>query len=118
MYGSGDVRVCELCQMRFKTGSGLASHRRQKHPAFKGPNRKAIDKVIKSLESAPDAATAQSARSIADILDVDPTNANMWRTYRDVIGDLVRGEDAGANEADSDIAEIRSLSKVGHLKAL
>jgi hypothetical protein len=104
--------------MTLKTPAGFASHLRNKHPRHKGPNRRAVDKLLASLETAPDAATEQSARSIADSLDADPMNAQMWRTYRDVIGDLVRGEDAGASEEDSDIAEIRSLTKVGHLKAL
>lgn len=111
------MKTCDLCGFRTQTGAGLASHRRQRHPTHRGANRRALERLLKTLETAPDPATEQTARSIADTLDADPTNAQMWRTYREVVADLTRGEDAGVEEAD-ELAEIRSLSKVGHLKAL
>jgi hypothetical protein len=111
------VKRCTLCGDEFQTGAGLASHHRAKHMRHKGPNRRAIDKLLTGLVVQPDVATEQTARSIADSLDLDPTNAQMWRTYREVVADLVRGEDAGAGEED-EIAAVRSRTKVGHLKAL
>ena len=111
------MKACGLCGRLFETGAGLSSHHRSAHKRHKGANRKAVDAVLSDLTTQPDAATVQTARSIADALDVDPTNAQMWRTYREVVADLVRGEDAGSEEED-EVAEIRSRSKVGHLKAL
>lgn len=115
--GSGDVKSCDLCGDEFQTGAGLSSHRRAKHARYKGANRKAIDKLLDSLETEPDLATEQAARSIADALDTDPTNAAMWKCYREVVADLTRGEDAG-DETEAEIEAIRGTAKVGHLKAV
>jgi hypothetical protein len=108
---------CTLCGQTFTSGAGLSSHTRSKHPRHKGANRRAIDKLLESTVREVDPATEQAARSIADALDLDPTNAQMWRTYREVITGLVE-EDSAGDEIEAEIEAIRGTAKVGHLKAV
>jgi hypothetical protein len=111
------MKRCLICGYECETGAGLASHHRAKHARRKGANRKAIDELLATTTRKVDPATEQAARSIADSLDTDPSNAQMWRTYREVIGAIVEEEDAG-DETDAEVEEIRGTAKVGHLKAV
>jgi hypothetical protein len=52
-----------------------------------GPNRKAAEKTIRSMESAGllepiDAIRIETLRSLATMLDQQPENASLWREYR------------------------------------
>jgi hypothetical protein len=82
----------------------------------KGPNRRAIDAVLAGLADPPDAATMQAARSIADSLDTDPGNAQMWKVYREVVAALLEGAGAG-DETEDELQEMRG-APLGKLKAV
>lgn len=116
------MKPCLLCGGKFKNGAGLASHRRAKHPKFQGPNRLAAEETITALEregkiTDEDMARIQMLRSIADQVDADPSNAQMWKTYNEVMATLVGAQDAG-DETRDEVEAIRSTAKVGHLKAV
>ena len=81
-----------------------------------GPNRKAMEESIKGIDDEPPAVVLQMARSMADAVDADPKNAQLWRTYRETVEALMGGEDAAAE--DDPIAQIPSCAPVGHLKAV
>jgi len=114
------VKRCLICGEEFKNGAGLASHRRAKHPDMKGANRRAAEEMLAELERAGklrdiDVARVQIIRSMADQLDADPSNANMWRTYSDAINEL-RGLDADSDPIEKIIQEIQSAAPLGHKK--
>lgn len=52
-----------------------------------------------------DEAMVEAARSIADELDDDPSNAQMWRQYRDTLDRLV-ADDSDGGGADELLAEL------------
>ena len=108
---------CPLCSARVRTTAQLWKHRRDKHPRYRGVNRRAADATIAALvkthrlEAVNDAAV-QAVRSIADVLDFDPTNAQMWRTYREALNDLLH-DDGGGDAFDELIAQINRAAEVG-----
>lgn len=106
------------CKFVAKNRAGLIAHMRQTHGANRGANRKALEKTISILHGLGriediDAARVQTLRSLADELDRDASNAQMWRTYREAIEDLM-GPDDNGNEIDQLIAEINSRAPVGN----
>ncbi len=111
------MKRCPVCREEFETGAGLASHKRAKHSKWRGPNRKAIDQLIRDLDREVDAATAQMVRAIADALDLDPFNAQMWKTYREIVKELTEVSDV-SDETEDELEAIRGTAQVGHLKAL
>lgn len=111
------MKRCPVCKEEFESGAGLAAHKRAKHSRWKGPNRRAVDKFVRALDREIDPATLQMVRAIADALDLDPFNAQMWRTYREIVKELMEERDA-SSETDDEIEEIRGAAKVGYLKAL
>jgi hypothetical protein len=44
-----------------------------------------------------DAAAVQMVRSMARALDADPSNAALWRQYREAVGELTADDDAGGS---------------------
>lgn len=112
--------TCRDCAREFKTAAALASHRRAHHgdPARHGPNRRALEVTLRELRQAErlapvDAARVQAARSLADAVDKDDTNAQLWRTYREALEGLVR-EDGDSDSFETLLAEINSRAPVGH----
>ena len=106
------------CKFVGKTAAGLAGHRRLKHGITGGPLRRATEETIRILESTHrledvDAARVQILRSLADAIDKDPTNAQMFRTYREAIEDLMRADDTPGDDLDKELAEIRSAGPMG-----
>lgn len=107
---------CGICGFVAKNAGGLGTHRRAMHGVGKlGPNATAIEAVLAAAEC--DAATAQMARSIAANLDAEPSNAQMWRTYREIVKELTL-EDEATDETDDELAEIRGTAPLGHLTAV
>ncbi len=48
-----------------------------------------------------DAAAVQMVRSMARALDADPSNAALWRQYREAVGELTSDDDAGGSFEDA-----------------
>ena len=57
--------------------------------------------------SAVDAATVELVRSLADVVDVWPGNAQMWREYANAVRGLVP-VNVSANSGDKLMAELRA----------
>jgi hypothetical protein len=73
-------------------------------------NAQAIEVTLSALESAGrlervDAARVQAVRSIAAALDAEPARSQLWREYRELIGELT-ADDGHSGEADRLIAEL------------
>lgn len=105
------------CKFVAKNRAGLVSHMRAAHGSNRGANRKALERTISILRGLGriediDAARVQALRSLADELDRDSSNAQMWRTYREAIEDLMGPDDDGS-DIDSLIAQINSRAPVG-----
>jgi hypothetical protein len=80
-------------------------------------NRRALEVTLRILKKQGwfedvDAVRIQTLRSLADELDRDGGNAQMWRTYREAVEDLMRSDDDG-NDIDALIAQINSRAPVG-----
>ena len=62
-----------------------------------------------------DAALVQAVRSMARALDDDPSNAALWRQYREILGELTADDDDGsADEAAAALyAEVRDAAAPG-----
>jgi hypothetical protein len=110
------------CRFVAKSPAGLASHCRGAHASKGGRNRRELEKTISILKDENrikdiDAAKLQIARSVADALDSDPSNAQMWKVYCSLVDELTEETDA-SDETDDEVAKIRGTAQVGHLKAL
>ena len=113
------MKRCLICNKDCKTGAGLAAHHRKAHPTFKGKNRRAVEGMIVELErqerlEALDCARVQILRSLADQLDIDPSNAQMWRTYSEAIEALVTVDDNGDDAFTKLLEAVNSRAPVGH----
>ena len=96
----------------------LSLHRREKHPDDHGPNRQAAEQTLAILRDLGrieeiDAARVQTVRSIATALDSDDTNAQLWRTYREAIEDMMRADDDANDDLAKAIAEIERAATLG-----
>lgn len=106
---------CEKCGREFGNGGALATHSK----THWGPNRRAIEATLQELEQAGvitrrEAANVQAARSQAEQLDqTKKPNAQMWRTYRETVADLLRMDD-GSDSFEKLMQEINSRAPVGH----
>jgi hypothetical protein len=74
-------------------------------------NAKAIELTLAELErmgrlEAVDAAQVQVVRSLATALDDDPSNAALWRQYREALGEL--SADDAHSSVDDAIADLYS----------
>jgi hypothetical protein len=112
--------VCSECHGSFKTPKQLIDHRRKKHTDTKGENRAAMEITLAELKRGGrldpiDEAKVQMVRSLADELDRDPTNAQMWRTYDEVVKDLT-ADDTSLDDFDKLKEEILSRAPVGNPK--
>jgi len=112
--------ICEECGRRFGNAGALATHQLNRHgrAARWGANRRALEATLAELRRAEelrsvDAARVQLVRSLADAVDEDHTNAQLWRTYREALGGLVK-EDDNTDSFTKLLAEINSRAPVGH----
>jgi hypothetical protein len=113
-----DYYICPDCRARFRGPAKLLEHQRAKHSDSKGENRAAIEVTLAELKRGGrldpiDEAKVQMVRSLADQLDLDPTNAQMWRTYAEALGVLL-GADNSPDEFDKLKEEILSRAPVGN----
>ncbi len=80
-----------------------------KAAAVRTTNSGQIERTLKELRrlgriEAIDAARVQMARSMATALDADPSNAALWRQYREALRELTANDDDGS--ADAALAEL------------
>lgn len=101
---------CPHCDYEAKTRASLANHIRRAHvtDSSLGPNSKAIELTLAELTrmgrlEQVDAASVQALRSMAEVLDLNPFNSQMWREYREAIGGLVA--DDGASDSIDDLLD-------------
>lgn len=118
-----DYKTCLICGARAKGNAGLALHRRQKHPNYKGKNRIAVEETIAVLEregklEQVQAAQLQALRSLADQVDFDPSNAQMWKNYNEAVACLVETDASDSEEEQDEIEAIRSRTNVEYIKAV
>ena len=109
------------CRFVAKNRAGLVAHRRLAHGTERKANRRAAEKTLSILAGLGriediDAARVQTIRSIADALDRDDSNAQLWRTYREAIEDLMRADDDANDDLEKALAEIRSAAPMGNPK--
>jgi hypothetical protein len=84
-----------------------------------GRNASALEKTIRALRVGEfdgalrpvDAAKIAAARSLAEQVDVEPGNAQMWRQYREAIEELVP-DVVGVDPRSELLADLRSA--MGH----
>jgi len=72
-------------------------------------NRGQLEQTLKELRRLGriekiDAAAVQALRSMAAALDADPSNAALWRQYREALRELTADDDDGP--ADAALAEL------------
>lgn len=97
---------CDDCDFVAKNARGLALHRRAKHPdGAPTSNLSAVEQTLEALRSAGrlepvDAAHVQALRSMAAALDANPFNSQMWKEYREAIGEL-RADDGDDGEVQA-----------------
>jgi hypothetical protein len=97
---------CPHCDFDAKTRASLANHVRRAHAGERpaGANMRAIEETLAALKLAGrlesvDAAKVQALRSMAEALDLNPFNSQMWREYREAIEGLTRN-DGGSDQVD------------------
>ena len=107
---------CPDCGYKAKGPSGLKMHQRRSHPealdGVKGSNATAIDLTLALLKDSGriedvDAARVQALRSMAEALDLNPFNSQMWREYREAIEGLCR-DDRDAGEVNKLLDQLSS----------
>ena len=112
------MKRCLICGKDCKSGAGLAAHHRRAHPDFRGKNRRAIEGMIAEMErqeriNVLDGARLQVLRSLADQLDIDPSNAQMWKTYNEAIEALVVTNDDDDDAFTKLLEAVNSRAPVG-----
>jgi phage tail protein X len=93
----------------------------RKKPVRRAPstNSSAFEVTLKALAGAGrvepvDEALVQACRSMAEQLDVDPSNAALWRQYRETVAELTEADvDVDDGLADA-LAALRSATPVGN----
>ena len=98
---------CADCDFEAKSRTSLANHVRRAHPERDaGPNARAVEVTLSELKrmgrlEKVDEARVQALRSIAEAVDLNPFNSQMWREYREAIGGLtVDDRDSGSSVDD------------------
>lgn len=103
--------LCPQCDYEAKTRAALGNHVRREHAERpKGPNQAAIETTLVELErmgrlETIDAAKVQALRSMAEALDLNPFNSQMWREYREAIGGLT-ADDRSSDAIDDLLDEL------------
>jgi hypothetical protein len=104
---------CPDCSFEAKSRAGLATHARRRHaaaPGSVGANARAIEATLTELTrmgrlEKVDAARIQALRSMADALDQNPFNSQMWREYREALGGLT-ADDSTSDPIDDLLDEL------------
>ena len=93
---------CPDCSFEAKSRAALAGHRHRSHSQSTGTNVAAVEVTLAELKRLGrlekiDSARVQALRSMAAALDLNPFNSQMWKEYRESIGDLTAdGSNDGA----------------------
>ena len=87
-------------------------------PKAKTANRQAADKFITELRRLGrleqiDVARVRILRGIADALDDDSQNAQMWRQFREAVEGMLRQDENANDGLEQALAELRR-APVGH----
>jgi hypothetical protein len=61
-----------------------------------------------------DAAVVQALRSMAEALDMDPSNAALWGRYLGALGVLLEADGDADSDLAAALAEIRGATQVGN----
>lgn len=96
------------CGYEAKSAAGLSAHRRSRHQSR---NAASLMVTLDQLEEMGriervDAARVQGLMSMAESLDIDPSNAALWRQYREALRELTADDSGGS--LDDDLAALYS----------
>lgn len=110
------------CGFVAKSSSGLATHRRAKHPENERTNVAAVERTIEALHEAGriepvDAARIQLLRSLAKAVDEDPLNGSLWRQYFAALDSLMKADDAADDGLAAAVAALRGAAPLGDTPA-
>lgn len=96
---------CE-CGFEAKSAGGLAAHRRARHQSSNVAALLVTFEELKAMGRLEriDAARVQGLRSMAESLDIDPSNAALWRQYREALRELTADDSGGS--LDDDLASL------------
>lgn len=110
---------CEHCGFEAKSPAGLASHRRSKHPGDRGTsNLAAVEAMLTELRrmgrlADVDVAKVQALRSMAQALDDNPFNSQMWKHYWEAIEAVCEADDDADDRLAAAVAQIRGATEMG-----
>lgn len=106
--------ICDDCEFEAKSRAGLAAHRRRRHAdrLQVGPNGRAVEVTLSELARMGrlekiDEARVQAVRSMAEALDQNPFNSQMWREYREALGGLT-ADDGNTDAVDALLDDLSS----------
>lgn len=90
--------------------------------ALSGGNVAAAEATLAALADcgrleAVDAAAVEVVRSLAAVVDADPSDAALWRQYRDALAALTEGDDVADSRLEEALAQIRGAASVGDSQA-
>ena len=102
---------CPDCEFTARSPASLAAHTRRMHPRpADGPNVRAIGVTLSELRrmgrvDTVDEAKVQALLSMAEALDLNPFNSQMWREYREAIGGLIADDSGAGSSAIDDLLD-------------
>ena len=119
------MNSCGDCSFEANSAQGLSSHRRNKHsggavdsvPAGT-PMVAAMRRTLVELErlgrfEAVDAARVQALMSMAESLDQNPFNSQMWRELRESLNEVTRADDDADDGLAAALAQIAGATSLG-----
>lgn len=111
--------TCEACGREFARGSGLASHRRARHPGLDGGRQAAaLEQTVALLEQSGrlervDRARVEALRGLASAVDERPHDAQLWRQYREALGEVLDADRRADDKLHEAVDAIRGAASVG-----
>lgn len=104
---------CPDCGQHAKSVQGLMLHRRAKHPDT--TNVAALETTLRVLDGSGrlepvDAARVQTLRSLARAVDVWPSEAQLWRQYREALSEVLDADDSANDSLERALADIRGAT--------
>lgn len=102
---------CPDCEFTARNSASLAAHSRRMHPSVAdGPNVRAINVTLGELRrmgriEPVDEARVQALLTMAEALDLNPFNSQMWREYREAIGGLIADDSSAGSSSIDDLLD-------------